>query len=136
MATITAKYLNNLRVECKHEASGATLITDAPVDNHGKGESFSPTDLCCTALGSCALTIIAIQCQEKNIDISGAQMEINKIMASTPRRIGKIEVIFNFTQKTFTDSEKKLIENAAINCPVCKSLSSDLEQVFLFNWDE
>lgn len=134
MPTVTAKYLGDLRVECRHEASGATLVTDAPVDNHGKGQSFSPTDLCSTSLGACALTIIGIQCQDRGLDISGATLEITKIMASDPRRIGKIQVVFHLPPRAWAESEKAFFEDVARNCPVCKSLSPDLEQEMIFDW--
>ena len=134
MATVTATYLGNLRVECVHAATGTTLITDAPVDNHGKGEAFSPTDLCVTALASCAMTIIGIYGQAHDVDVTGTQIEVTKTMSANPRRIGKIEVIFNMPDREYTDKQKIMIERAAHTCPVHLSLHPDVEQVFTFNW--
>ena len=134
MATVTATYLGNLRVECVHAATGTTLITDAPVDNHGKGEAFSPTDLCVTALASCAMTIIGIYGQKHDVDVTGTKIEVIKTMSANPRRIGKIEVIFNMPDREYTDKQKIMIERAAHTCPVHLSLHPDVEQVFIFNW--
>lgn len=134
MATITATYLGNLRTECVHTASGTTLVTDAPVDNQGKGESFSPTDLCATALAACAMTIIGIWGQSHNVDVTGTTIEAVKTMSANPRRIGKIEVVFTMPDREYTDREKLMIERAACSCPVHLSLHPDVEQVFTFNW--
>ena len=134
MATISAKYLGDLRVECVHEQSGATLATDAPRDNNGKGEAFSPTDLCATALASCAMTIIGIYGKHHNVDVTGATMEITKTMSANPRRIGKLEVVFNMPDRDYSEKEKAMIERAAHTCPVHLSLHPDVEQVFTFNW--
>lgn len=134
MPTITARYNGDLRVECTHVASGATIVTDAPVDNNGKGQAFSPTDLCAAALGACAMTIIGIYGEHHNVDVTGTTMEINKTMAKDPRRIAKIEVIFNFPARNYSDKEKLMIERAARTCPVHKSLGADVEQEFIFNW--
>ncbi|MBQ8173125.1 MAG: OsmC family protein [Mailhella sp.] len=136
MATVKEIYLGDLRVECEHLASGTKIITDAPVDNQGKGEAFSPTDLCAAALGACALTIMGIYARNHGIDIVGASTEVTKHMSASPRRIGKIEVIFNMPAKGYTDSQKKALVNAAHTCPVHLSLHSDIEQVFTFNWAE
>ena len=88
MATVSATYLGDLRVECVHNQSGTRIITDAPTDNQGKGASFSPTDLCATALGACAMTIIGIYAQSHGVDITGTTMNITKTMSADPRRIG------------------------------------------------
>lgn len=133
MPTVTARYLGDLRLECRHEASGARIFTDAPVDNHGKGEGFSPTDLCATALGACAMTIMGIWAAERGIDLANATLDITKIMAADPRRIARIEVIFNLPAQT-SDADQKQLETLAKNCPVCKSLASHVEQIFKFNW--
>lgn len=134
MATIKEKYLGDLRVECVHEKSGATIVTDAPVDNHGKGEAFSPTDLCCASLGACAMTIIGIYGQQHNVDVTGTTLEITKTMAADPRRIGKVEIVFNMPDKDYTDKQKLLIERAANTCPVHLSLGENVEQIFVFRW--
>lgn len=135
MATVTGKYLGGLRVEAKHEQSGATLITDAPVDNQGQGRSFSPTDLCAMSLGACAMTIMGIFAQAHGLEIEGAGFEVTKTMsADAPRRIAKIEVIFSFPDKGYTDKDKISLERAAKTCPVHKSLGPDVEQVLTFKW--
>ena len=131
MATVTAKYLGDLRVECTHVASGTKLVSDAPVDNNGKGEAFSPTDLCVTALASCAMTIIGIYGKMHNVDVVGTEIEVAKTMSANPRRIGKIEVTFIMPDREYTDKQKTMIERAAHTCPVHLSLHPDVEQVFL-----
>ena len=134
MATITATYLGDLRVESVHVASGTRLITDAPVDNNGKGEGFSPTDLCATALASCAITIIGIYCKMHDVDVTGTSIEVTKTMSANPRRIGKLEVVFTMPDREYTDKQKTMIERAAHTCPVHLSLHPDVEQVFTFHW--
>lgn len=131
--TSTIKYTNNLRTEATHLKSGNTIITDAPVDNNGKGEAFSPTDLVATALASCMLTIMGIKARDKEIDIAGATASVNKIMASNPRRIAKIEVVMNMPANDYSDKEKKLLLAAANGCPVHQSLSG-VEIDFQMNW--
>lgn len=134
MATISAKYLGDLRVECTHTQSGTKIITDAPVDNHGKGQAFSPTDLCATAVGACAMTIIGLYARNHGVDVTGAEMEITKSMSADPRRIGKVEVIFTMPDRPYSEKEKKVMERAAHTCPVHLSLHPDVEQVFTFKW--
>ena len=134
MATVTAKYLGDLRTECVHVASGTTLVTDAPVDNQGNGESFSPTDLCATALATCAMTIIGIYGRSHDVDVTGATIEITKTMSANPRRIAKIEMIFHMPDRDYTDHQKMMIQRAALTCPVHLSLHPDVEQVFTFKW--
>ncbi len=135
MAAINGKYLGGLRVEAKHEQSGATLITDAPTDNHGQGQSFSPTDLCSLSLGACALTIMGIFAQAHGLDIEGTTFAVTKIMsANAPRRIAKIEVVFTFPDKGYSDKDKKSLERAALTCPVHHSLGPDVEQSISFVW--
>lgn len=136
MTTMTAKYLGDLRVECTHEASGTRIITDAPVDNHGKGEAFSPTDLCATAVAACAMTIIGIYAQNHGVDVEGAQMEITKTMSTSPRRIGEICITFLMPAKGYSDKQKEMIERAAHTCPVHLSLHPDVVQTFAFKWAE
>lgn len=135
MATVTGKYLGGLRVEARHEQSGTTLITDAPVDNNGQGRSFSPTDLCAMSLGACAMTIMGIFAQSHGLDIEGASFAVTKAMSTTPpRRIAKIEVVFTFPDKGYTDKDKKSLERAAMTCPVHQSLGPEVEQVITFTW--
>ena len=134
MADMKAKYLGGLRVECTHIASGTTIITDAPVDNHGKGEAFSPTDLCSTALATCCMTIIDIYAQQHDVDITGTEISITKTMSANPRRIGKIQVIFDMPDREYTDKQKASLERCAHTCPVHLSLHPETEQEFVFNW--
>ena len=134
MPTITGTDLGDLRVESTHVASGARLVTDAPVDNNGKGEGFSPTDLCATALASCAMTIIGIYGKRHDVDVSGTRIEVTKTMSADPRRIGRLEVVFDMPDRPYTDKQKIMIERAAHTCPVHLSLHPDIEQVFTFRW--
>jgi putative redox protein len=127
-------YKGNLRTEASHLASGKTLITDAPVDNNGKGEAFSPTDLLATSLGSCMLTIMGIASEKHKINMEGTSLEITKIMASEPRRVAEIIVEFTMPKNNFSEKDKKILENAALTCPVAKSLSPDLKQIVIFNY--
>ena len=129
-------YRGGLHCELQHEPSGATVFTDAPVDNHGKGEAFSPTDMVGAALGACAMTIIGIYAQAHNVDVSGMKMEVTKTMNADPRRIGKLEVTFIMPKRAYSDKEKVSIERAARTCPVHLSLHPDTEQVFTFLWQE
>ncbi len=117
MATVKAKYLGDLRLECTHLQSGTTIITDAPTDNNGKGEAFSPTDLCSTSLAACAMTIMGIYAKNNGIDLAGTEIEITKKMAAEPRRIAEIDVIFNFPAKEYTAKEKKIFQNSIFADP-------------------
>jgi putative redox protein len=134
METIRTIYLSELRTKAEHVRSGSTLITDAPVDNQGKGENFSPTDLVVTALGSCALTIMGIAANTHQFSINGTHLKITKIMATDPRRIGEIIIDFDFPKLDFTDKQKKILEHAAYTCPVGQSLHPGLKQTFNFNF--
>ena len=127
-------YQGYLRTEAKHVASGSTLETDAPTDNHGKGERFSPTDLVATALASCMCTIMGIAARTHEIDIDNVSCEVTKIMAANPRRIGEIKVDMHFPNKTYDDKQKKILEHAALTCPVFESLHPDLKKTVSFNW--
>lgn len=135
MPTVEARYLGNLRVECEHVQSGTKLVTDAPTDHHGQGQSFSPTDLCCTSLGTCVMTIIGIWAAEKNIDLTGTRIEITKIMAADPRRIKRVELVYHFPPNKFSAQDREAIERIARTAPVPLSLSPDIEQVFVFDWN-
>jgi len=127
-------YQNNLRTSAVHLRSGNEILTDAPVDNRGKGEAFSPTDLLATSLGSCILTIMGIKAADKEIDMTGATAQVNKIMGSNPRRITRLEVTIQMPDNNYTIKEKKLLEAAAHGCPVGKSLHPDLKEVIQINW--
>jgi uncharacterized OsmC-like protein len=134
MATVKTTYLGELRTENIHLQSGSKIITDAPLDNRGKGESFSPTDLLATSLGNCIMTIMGMRAMDNGIDLIGTEIEITKIMASAPRRVGEVILEFNFPKKNYTEEEKRLIENVAATCPVPLSVHPDLKQTFRFNW--
>lgn len=136
MSTVSAKYLGDLRVECVHNQSGTKIITDAPSDNQGKGEAFSPTDLCATALGACAMTIIGIYGKNHGVDVTGTEVEITKAMSADPRRIGKIEVIFKMPPRAYSAREKASIERRTASCPVHLTLHPEVEQVFTFIWQD
>ena len=132
MATIETTYLGGLRTEATHVQSGNKLITDAPTDNKGKGEAFSPTDLLATALGTCMLTTMAIR--NEAINIENAQCSITKIMAANPRRVSEIQIAFKFPQ-TYSEAEQKALENAALTCPVYESLHPDMIKTVDFGWE-
>ena len=134
MSTSKIIYKGNLRTEAVHLKSNAIIITDAPTDNKGKGEAFSPTDMVATALGSCMLTIIGIKSEEHNIDIENIKMNITKVMSAAPRKISEIIVEFDFLGKSYTSKEKIIIEKSAKSCPVALSLDQKLKQTVLFNF--
>ena len=134
MTTVKSKYIGELRTSSIHVKSGAEITTDAPTDNNGKGEAFSPTDLLATALGSCAMTIIGLCAKHNNFDIGTPSFNIEKEMATGPRRVIKLKVEISFTGHHFTENQKKLIVDAAENCPVAKSLHPKLNQELVFNW--
>lgn len=135
MATIQSVYKGDLRTSATHLASGNNIITDAPLDNNGKGEAFSPTDLVCAALGSCMMTIMGIVANRSSIDIEGITIEITKTMAAEPRRIAEVELLFTMpAEKSYTDKEKAMLENAARTCPVALSLHPDVKQTITFRY--
>ncbi len=134
MKTSKIVYKGNLRTESTHLQSGVTIITDAPIDNNGKGEAFSPTDLLATSLGCCMLTIMGIVAGRHNINIEGTSIEITKIMLADPRRVGEIIVEFTLPKNNYSDKDKSLLEHAANTCPVAKSLSPELKQTVIFNY--
>ena len=125
------KYKGELRTEAVHLKSGKTIITDAPVDNQGKGEAFSPTDLVATALGSCMITIMGIVAEREGIILNGTTAEVEKVMATSPRRIGEVKIKIKFIQKLNRDQKDKL-ERAAKSCPVSGSLNENLKETVEF----
>ena len=134
---ITAKVIYNgdLRTTSTHMRSGSTIETDAPVDNKGKGERFSPTDLVAVALATCILTTLGIAAPAHDIDITGAECEVEKIMVSDPRAIGEIVVKISFPQTgPYTEKQKSKIEHIANTCPVHRSLAPELKKTITFNW--
>tara|TARA_B100000963_G_scaffold196888_1_gene171359 strand:+ start:392 stop:793 length:402 start_codon:yes stop_codon:yes gene_type:complete len=127
-------YKGALRTEATHIRSGNTIITDAPTDNEGKGEAFSPTDLVATALASCMLTIMGIKADEMNINIKGTTAELEKIMATGPRRIAQVIIVFNIPISA-DEKTKNILEKVALTCPVDKSLSNSMIRDVKFIWD-
>jgi len=134
MATVETVYVGELRTQATHVRSGNQVITDAPLDNHGKGEAFSPTDLLATALGSCMLTVMGIAAEKYEADLTGTTCSITKIMAENPRRVAEVQITFNFPKRDFSDKVKTVLERAALTCPVSKSLHPDLVETLAFNW--
>ena len=126
MVRIDATYDGNLRCSATHGPSGAKLITDAPVDNMGKGESFSPTDLLATSMLTCIMTIVAIRAESKEIDVAGMNGSVEKSMAANPRRVSKLEIIVNLPSNLNMDDRAWLITEGC-NCPVCVSVSESME---------
>ena len=133
MTTSTSKYSGELRTHSVHTQSGETYITDAPKDNEGKGEAFSPTDIVATSLANCMMTIMGIVSKRKGLIIEGTEAKIDKFMGTDPRRITEIKIDFYFPVN-FSEDERKLLEKSALNCPVAKSLSSDLKQNIEFHY--
>ena len=128
-------YKGNLRTQATHLQSNTVVETDAPTDNQGKGERFSPTDIVATALGSCMLTIMGIKARDMQVDLEDTQIGITKIMAANPRRISGVKLTFDFPQTLLLeDKQKAILENAALTCPVAKSIHPDIEVDVTFNW--
>lgn len=128
-------YKGDLRCEAEHTRSGTVIQTDAPVDNRGKGEAFSPTDLIAVALATCILTTMAIGGSVRDIVIDGSDCEVEKIMAADPRRIDEIRVQLNMRGMVFTEKEKTVLEHIARTCPVHLSLHPDVKKTITFNWE-
>ncbi|MBA4304912.1 MAG: osmotically inducible protein OsmC [Sphingobacteriaceae bacterium] len=133
MNTASITYLGELRTQATHIRSGRQIITDAPVDNHGKGEAFSPTDLVSSALVSCMMTVIGIMAQTHQIDVSGMEGEVLKVMGTDPRRISELKVLLRFP-RDYKEHDRVLIERTARTCPVAKSLHPDLGQDIQFSY--
>ena len=131
---VSTKYPGDLRVECTHLQSGAALITDAPTDNQGKGESFSPMDLCAAALAACTLTTIGIYGKNHNVNVDGMEASVAKVVGSNPRLIQRIEVVITMPDRAYSEKEKASIEKAAHSCPVRASLNADMEKILEFKW--
>lgn len=133
--TTKVNYLGNLRTESTHVKSGTTILSDAPVDNKGKGETFSPTDLMSNALAQCTLTIMGIKANENGWNIDGSHAELVKVMAANPRRVSEIQIKF-MMKGSFDQKTKTILENAGKACPVSKSLHPDLVQNLEFVWED
>lgn len=132
--TITTKYLGDLRCESRHEKSGSVILTDAPLDNNGKGEAFSPTDLLSASLATCMITIMGIAAKKNNFSIDGVECSVTKIMSVSPRKVAEIIVEFSFAKNDFSEEQKEILKNAAYSCPVALSLSADVKKVVKFGF--
>ena len=134
MVTLTTTYEGGLRCRGSHGPSGTTLITDAPLDNHGKGESFSPTDLVATALGACMMTIIGIVADRRSLDLAGMTVETEKVMTATPpRRIASLKTRITIPLPA-DHADRAVLEQAALTCPVHKSLHPEIDAAIEFVW--
>jgi putative redox protein len=131
---IEVKYTPGLRTQAVHLQSGTTLITDAPTDNNGKGESFSPTDLVCSALCSCLMTIMGIKAEKEGIDLAGMNARVTKIMSANPRKISEIHVQVSHPEIKATPEQREALKHAALTCPVALSLSSSIKQEISFDF--
>lgn len=134
MPTSKVKYTTDLRTEMTHLQSDSVVITDAPVDNKGRGAAFSPTDMVATSLASCMLTIMGIAANEHGFSIDGTTAEITKVMYSDPRRIGEVQIKLQFPPNNYSAREKRFIEKSAETCPVARSLHPDLIQKVEFKY--
>lgn len=131
--TSKVTYLGDLRTSSVHINSGNTVISDAPLDNNGKGEAFSPTDAVANALATCIFTIMGIRAAKMELDIAGSTASVTKHMQADPRKISRIEITFDMAIST-DDKSQTILERAAKSCPVYLSLNSDIEKVLTFNW--
>jgi uncharacterized OsmC-like protein len=134
MPTIKSSYLGNLRTESTHVQSGTNLLTDAPLDNNGRGESFSPTDLVSSALGSCMVTIMGIVADRDGVSLEGLSWEVSKIMNPSPRKISEIIVDFKWDKPMEDPKMIQKLKNAAKTCPVALSLDPEIKQIINFNF--
>jgi uncharacterized OsmC-like protein len=133
--TATVVYKGELRCECTHLQSGTVIETDAPTDNRGKGERFSPTDTLCVALATCIITTMALKATDMKIDLAGTAIDVTKHMIADPRRIGKIDVILNFEASLqLEEKDKTILQRVGDNCPVAKSLHPDLQVNIEYHW--
>ncbi len=132
--TSELEYIGDLQLRATHSKSGQSFITDAPVDNNGKGSAFSPTDLMATSLGLCMITIMGIAANTHGFNIDGTKARVTKIMASDPRRVSEVIVELDFLANNYTDKVKKIIRQCAKTCTVSQSLSADLKQTVIFNF--
>ncbi len=134
MATIKSSYLGNLRTQSIHLQSSTNLMTDAPVDNNGKGEKFSPTDLVASALGSCMVTIMGIIAARHDVDLDGLTWEVTKIMQASPRKIEEIKIDFSWENPVQDEVLIQKLKNGAKTCPVALSLDPTIKQTLSFDF--
>ena len=133
--SMRGRYTGNLGVELKHGPSGASITTAAPVDNQGDGSSFSPTDLVAAALGACMVTIIGIAARRLDVDLAGCTFEVDKLMHPEPRRIGRVPIKI-FMPAGIDTTHRRILEGAARSCPVCRSLSTEVETSVSFEYPD
>jgi uncharacterized OsmC-like protein len=131
--TSKVTYIGDLRTTSVHLQSGTEILSDAPKDNHGKGEAFSPTDLVANSLATCMISIMGIKSRDLNVDLTGSTVEVTKIMQAEPRKIAKIITVLNINIEA-DDKTKTILERAAMTCPVMLSLHPDIEKEVTFNW--
>lgn len=134
MKTSEVIYIDELRTECTHIQSGEKIITDAPIDNQGKGQYFSPTDMLATSLASCMLTIIGIFAQRGGFSINGTKATVTKVMGNDPRRVSEVHINLDFPKNNYTEKEKKIIQVCVETCPVAKSLHPEIKQIINCNF--
>lgn len=133
--TASIIYKGDLRCECTHLQSGTLIETDAPTDNRGKGERFSPTDTLCVALATCIVTTMALKANDMNINLAGTKIDVTKHMITDPRRIGKIDIVLHFDSILhLEEKDKTILKRVGDNCPVAKSIHPDLEVAITYNW--
>ena len=132
--TSKVTYLGELRTECRHLRSGNEIITDAPVDNNGRGEAFSPTDKVATALASCMLTVMGIKAHAMGLELKGAYAEVTKTMAANPRRISGIKAILHLPQNIVTET-RTILERVGNTCPVIQSIHPEIQKEIHYHWD-
>jgi len=134
MKTSEVIYIDELRTECTHLQSGEKIVTDAPIDNQGRGEYFSPTDLLATSLASCMMTIIGIFAQRGGFSINGTKASVTKVMGNDPRRVSEIHINLDFPKNNYSAKEKKIIQVCVETCPVAKSLHPEIKQIVNCNF--
>lgn len=132
--TSTVTYSGELRTRCEHLASGNEFITDAPTDNQGMGQAFSPTDTVATAVASCMLTMMGIKARALQVDLANSRAEVTKHMVSDPRRIGRVDVSLRLPA-AISEKNRKILEHTARHCPVILSLNENIEKVLEFHWE-
>jgi putative redox protein len=135
MTQIKVKYLGELRTEAEHIQSGNKIINDAPIDNNGRGEAFSPTDTVCAALATCMMTIMGIVAKRENLELKGLSADVVKVMASNPRKISEIQISFFKSEETIlSEKQKEVLKRAALTCPVALSLDPAIKQIISFDF--
>ena len=132
--SIENRYVGELRTSSTHIKTGKNIITDAPIDNNGKGQAFAPTDLVSSALCSCITTVMGICAEKGKFEMPNSKAKITKLMSTNPRKISEIKIEINFEKNSLTDVQKRKLISVGKNCPVAKSLNSDIKQNLIFNF--